>query len=105
MRRVRLIEDMVQDVQYGLRTLRRNPGFAAFSILISAATQQSASSAYYASVASERNALCPCGTRHISSMPFVFFHRFSIHFRIPIDTNIPAELLSRRRAFIRPNAM
>jgi putative ABC transport system permease protein len=34
MRRVRLIEDMVQDVRYGLRTLRRNPGFAALSILI-----------------------------------------------------------------------
>jgi predicted permease len=36
MRRVRLIEDLVQDVRYGLRTLGRNPGFATLSILIMA---------------------------------------------------------------------
>ncbi|MBO0800780.1 MAG: ABC transporter permease, partial [Blastocatellia bacterium] len=34
MRRVRLIEDLIQDLRYGLRTLRRNPGFVALSILI-----------------------------------------------------------------------
>ncbi|MBO0800730.1 MAG: hypothetical protein J2P31_18075, partial [Blastocatellia bacterium] len=36
MQRMRLIEDLAQDVRYGLRTLRRNPGFAALSILIMA---------------------------------------------------------------------
>jgi predicted permease len=33
MRKVNWIEDIVQDVRYGLRTLRRNPGFTAVAVL------------------------------------------------------------------------
>src|SRR5271157_4642979 len=33
MRRVRYIENLLQDVRYGLRQLRRNPGFAAVALL------------------------------------------------------------------------
>lgn len=33
MRRVRLIEDLMQDLRYGLRTLRKNPGFTVLAAL------------------------------------------------------------------------